>query len=364
MKIAGYIFAAIGVFAFIGAALAGHGVFGPLFWFSLGIVLIYFGNKKEERNHSDKSKTTTSVNDNIHESKNVQEHTRMVSTNIKKEVSERETMTYWEKYKSDNPVKASQLQALLGVDFSLLSDKDAQEKIYSVKRLCGQYSCEITDVKNRCLQDMEQFPLSFLSKMIEMTEKEKEQEAFNFNIARENTICAMLIGWMKERKEILENNNIYNEHVEDDPADDQFSPEESFRKKYTNALLKRIGGNANNSLFCEGYDSPIAHELMDVMYAFIKDTTEKEWADRHGYGKRYTFIIIEETEKVTKQYCHAALQECIEYFNFPNKKVVTSFRCPYCGSWKVWNEDYGFECGECGCTWHAPLGYNLYLEKH
>ena len=362
MKIAGYIFTAIGGLALIGGLAAGHSVFGSLFWLALGIVLIYFGNKKEERNHSDKSETTTSANDNMHE--NVHEHTRMVSTNPEKVEAKRETTTYWEKYKSDNPVKASQVQTLLGIDFSQLSDKDAQEKINSVKRLCSQYNCEITDVKKRCLQDLEQFPLSFLSKMIEMTEKEKEQEALNFNIARENTVCAMLIGWMKERKEMLENSNVYNEHKEDDPADDQFTPEESFRKNYTNALLKRIGGNANNSLFCEGYDSPIAHELMDVMYAFLKDSTEKEWADSHGYGKRYTFIIIEETEKVTKQYCHAALQECIEHFNFPNKKVVTSFRCPYCGSWKVWDEDYGFECGECGCTWHAPLGYNLYLEKH
>ena len=127
----------------------------------------------------------------------------MVSTDTGKEEVKRETTTYWGKYKTDNPVKASQLQALLGVDFSLLTDKNAREKINSVNRLCSQYSCEIKDVKKRCLQDLEQFPLSFLSKMIEMTEKEKEQEAFNFNIAQENTVCAMIIGWMKERKEIF-----------------------------------------------------------------------------------------------------------------------------------------------------------------
>ena len=88
----------------------------------------------------------------------------------------------------------------------------------------------------------------------------------------------------------------------------------------------------------------------------------EEKAEELGYGKRYIFIVTEETEKVVKKYCNAALQECIEYYNFPNKEVVTSFRCPNCGSWKVWNEDFGFECGECGCTWHAPLGYNLYLD--
>jgi hypothetical protein len=49
MKIAGYIFAVIGGLAFIGGLAAGHSVFGPLFWLALGIVLIYFGKKKEEK---------------------------------------------------------------------------------------------------------------------------------------------------------------------------------------------------------------------------------------------------------------------------------------------------------------------------
>ena len=49
MKIAGYIFAAIGGLALIGGLAAGHSVFGPLFWLALGIVLIYFGKKKEEK---------------------------------------------------------------------------------------------------------------------------------------------------------------------------------------------------------------------------------------------------------------------------------------------------------------------------
>lgn len=48
MKIAGYVFAAIGGLALIGGLAAGHSVFGPLFWLALGIVLIYFGKKKEE----------------------------------------------------------------------------------------------------------------------------------------------------------------------------------------------------------------------------------------------------------------------------------------------------------------------------
>ena len=57
MKIAGYIFTAIGGLALIGGLAAGHSVFGPLFWLALGIVLIYFGNEKK------KKQQTTEKND-------------------------------------------------------------------------------------------------------------------------------------------------------------------------------------------------------------------------------------------------------------------------------------------------------------
>ena len=49
MKIAGYIFTAIGGLALIGGLAAGHSIFGPLFWLALGIVLIYFGNEKNKK---------------------------------------------------------------------------------------------------------------------------------------------------------------------------------------------------------------------------------------------------------------------------------------------------------------------------
>lgn len=356
MKTAGYILSIVGCIAFIGAASAGHSVFGPLFWLAVGAVLIYYGKQKEDDKESkedkdkvDQPQTKTNTSEADMENKT------SVAINDK-------PVSFWDKYVTYYPEKATQISSLLCVDFSLLTDKDAQEKINTIDRLCSQYQCDVSQLKERCLKDMEQFPLSFIDKMIEMTEKEMGKEALNYNIAKENTACAFLIFCMKERKTFLEKNNVYNITTKDDINNDVLSPEELFKNRYSEILIRKIGNNANVPLFCEGYDSPIAHELMDVMYAFLKDKTEKEKANKLGYGKRYIFIITEETEKVVKRYCHAALQECIEYYKFPNKEVVTSFRCPHCGSWKVWNEDYGFECGECGCTWQAPLGYNLYLD--
>ena len=364
MKIAGYIFIAIGGAAFIGAASAGHSIVGPLFWLVLGIVFIFFGRKKEEEKQSTKTNeeiiktegtinTAEKVNETLCE-KEINE-TKLEDLNIV-------TETYWERYKTDNPEKVTELSSLFDFDFSVLSDKDVREKISTIERLCNQYQCSIAQLKEKCLKDMEQFPLSFFDQLIEMTEKEKENEAVNYTISKENTACALLVDWMKERKEFLETNNVYNQQLQDDHLDEDLSPEDSFKKRYSEILVRQIGSNANIPLFCEGYDSPIAHELMDVMYAFLKDESEKEKADELGYGNRYIFIITEETEKVVKKYCHAALQECIEYYNFPNKEVVTSFRCPHCGSWDIISEDYDEnECMKCGRTWRAPLGYNLYL---
>ena len=48
MKTFGWICIVLGGLSFIGAASAGHNVFGPVFWLALGIALVYFGNQKEE----------------------------------------------------------------------------------------------------------------------------------------------------------------------------------------------------------------------------------------------------------------------------------------------------------------------------
>ena len=89
MKIAGYIFTAIGGLAFIGGLAAGHSVFGPLFWLVLGIVLIYFGKKKEEKQEP------TEENEKIdHHPTKAEESSP--SKNENEDVKDK-PMTYWER---------------------------------------------------------------------------------------------------------------------------------------------------------------------------------------------------------------------------------------------------------------------------
>ena len=84
MKIAGYIFAAIGGLA------AGHSVFGPLFWLALGIVLICFGKKKEEKQEP------AEENEKIDQPPTKAEESTTSSKNEKEDVKDK-PMTYWER---------------------------------------------------------------------------------------------------------------------------------------------------------------------------------------------------------------------------------------------------------------------------
>ena len=59
MKIAGIIVLVLGILSFLGAALAGHSVIGPLFWVAVGIALLYFANQKKEK---EKEKNENSEN--------------------------------------------------------------------------------------------------------------------------------------------------------------------------------------------------------------------------------------------------------------------------------------------------------------
>lgn len=57
MKTAGWICLVFGVLSFLGAALKGNSVFGPLFWIGLGAFLLYRVNNKEQKDEKETIKT-------------------------------------------------------------------------------------------------------------------------------------------------------------------------------------------------------------------------------------------------------------------------------------------------------------------
>ena len=105
-------------------------------------------------------------------------------------------------------------------------------------------------------------------------------------------------------------------------------------------------------------------DLQEVYSNLIQDherfRREADFCKDHGIKLT---ILVEETNAYTDKYCDADVQECIEYFNFPNKPVKTSFRCPCCGNRNILHGSFDneFECLECGNDWFASIGRNLYL---
>lgn len=80
MRTVGWICLVIGVLSFLGAALSGNSVFGPLFWIALGVFLLYRVNNRDDANEQkskkieQQTKETTQVQGNIIET--IPEHHR------------------------------------------------------------------------------------------------------------------------------------------------------------------------------------------------------------------------------------------------------------------------------------------------
>lgn len=59
MRTAGIIVLIFGALSFIGAALAGHSVIGPLWPVAVGIALLYFANQKRKKQQDEKSENNS-----------------------------------------------------------------------------------------------------------------------------------------------------------------------------------------------------------------------------------------------------------------------------------------------------------------
>ena len=78
MKTTGWILLVIGVLTFLGAALKGNSVFGPLFWLALGAYLIHRANTKEieSKEKTIEIKNNLTAENQISEKKSVVESTQ------------------------------------------------------------------------------------------------------------------------------------------------------------------------------------------------------------------------------------------------------------------------------------------------
>ena len=111
--------------------------------------------------------------------------------------------TYWESFKDGNPTKAKEIEALLGIDFSALSDRDAREKKETLERLSKGINCSISQIKENYLKEIEKYPTRLIPQMIESTSRESYKEMETFHIREGNTASALMVKWLKERHKEL-----------------------------------------------------------------------------------------------------------------------------------------------------------------
>lgn len=114
-----------------------------------------------------------------------------------------EIRTYWESFKESNPTKANEIENLLGLDFSSLSDKDAKEKTETLERLSKSMNCSISQIKENFLKEIEKYPARLIPSMIESTKRGISKEVEVYHLNEGNTASAMMVKWLKERHKEL-----------------------------------------------------------------------------------------------------------------------------------------------------------------
>lgn len=109
-------------------------------------------------------------------------------------------LSYWEKYCKENPEKAKDIECLLKVSMSCLSDNDVKEKIYSIDRLSKGVNCPISNMKNLYKAELSNYPIDLIPDMLEDLQKDIQNEALLFNINVNNTISFIFKKWLQEYK--------------------------------------------------------------------------------------------------------------------------------------------------------------------
>lgn len=289
--------------------------------------------------------------------------------------------SYWEIWKENNPHNAHAIESQLDRDMAQLTDKEVKDIIGSFSRLSKSNN-------NPNWHDIKKDTIEMLSHMVESLGEETvygllsqgiTDEMLNFNLKKENTSLYISECWLKDflskAKQLSSTSTFNSKPVKScsylnsiKSAGKVYSDIEKqeivdlFLKEYNEQILTKLGDNINNPFFCHGYNSPVSQEIMKVMYYYYKNEDFINKANEDGIWDKLRFLILEETNKLTNKICDADVQECIEYYNFPNKPVITSRRCPSCGNRDVHCEDIGlYECYQCGNMWSALHGRNLYL---
>jgi hypothetical protein len=184
MKKAGTILLGIAALSLFGALIsagrdtntAGGRFMGALILGGIGLILLYFGNRKGDTKYENGYRTTNQNN-----ASSPQE-------------------SYWQKYKRCNPIKASAIESITGRNMAMQSDKDAQELVSSLERWAKNIGCDIQNIKTEYLKSFKSaFGKEDIKNVIEHLKNVKyTEEANHFHISQSNTCTYFMIQWLTE----------------------------------------------------------------------------------------------------------------------------------------------------------------------
>ena len=223
------------------ADTAGGRFMGALILGSIGFLLLYLGNKKENTKSGNSYRTTN-----------------------QNQVSAPQE-SFWQRYKRLNPTKACAIESITGRNMSLQSEKDAQEIVASMERWAKNIGCQINDIKTEFLQSYQSaFDNADTKEILEHLKNVKlREEANRFKISMQNTCTHVMIKWLTEdlRKESPQ------------PANNQMKTRNKMSARdlviSENASLKFVENPNTGKIFfvCgskKGYVSPAAVEKMET----------------------------------------------------------------------------------------------------
>lgn len=289
--------------------------------------------------------------------------------------------SYWQSWTKEHPSEAIVIEQNIDRKMSDITDQDAKEIIDAFYRMA--HANNITDwaeIKPLMLRKLTEM-VDELGKVqaLAILDSAIQQEVEHTHAHARNTGTFIALTWLKQAmkdtqningpntKTVIKNSENCSFMTSQMPKNKVYTDAEKneiielFKEEYISQIMTAIGENKHISLFAKGYDSPIAMEIMNIMYSYLRNDKFIDKAKSENIWNDLMFEIIEETNKITDKYCDSDIQECIEFFNFPEKSVITSRRCIACGSRRVFCEEIGqYECMECGCVWHASHGRNTY----
>ncbi|MDD6606306.1 MAG: TFIIB-type zinc ribbon-containing protein [Paraprevotella sp.] len=269
--------------------------------------------------------------------------TPSVSSNVQQQKPKVE-VSYWESYQKSNPELAKELVKLTKGRIGKLSDKDVKETISSFDHTA----------KTNSLQSYESAYQLVLNKMKEFLEQ-----------SYPNVVLGVLDNIIKEEvkqtgKRPTNTMSSYVKAELETIIEDKLkamSPEDLFKYRIKEALQQTNEKYEwNNDR--EGFDSPLAQEVVNLMRRMLDNEVLMMTALKFGYGGTFESTIVDEMESFISENCHTSLQEAINYHDNKDEYNDPYKRCPNCGSANITEGDPDegeYWCNDCHHDWYPHL---------